>query len=273
MNLDTVADARTLSRDLGRGEELYARARAHVDRLQAIEPPGVCVPLEVKREDDDRVIAIMPALEGTDLASLRRMRGALTLGECVTVGIGVAEALSVLHAHSLVHGDVSEANIMVVDGSIALVDVWGAVSEDEHGTEPYAAAERASTGPSAPDDIHALGAVLRECVHPEAEERMEAWCAPMLARDPQARPSASMVARALPACGAPSGIDVPDVGVAAAVRARAQGPHYVTTRLASGRSWRVWTMARRALVVGGVGLAAVAMLALGAHMVTAAAPV
>lgn len=272
MNADTVADARTLTRDLGRGQELYARARDHVERLRAVDHPGVCVPLDVTHRDDDRVIAALPALDGTDLASLRHLRGSLALGECIAVGIGVAEALSTLHAQGLVHGDISDANIMVVEGSIVLVDAWGEVLADERGTEPYASPERTSTGPSAPDDVYALGEVLRECVHPDGAERMAAWVAPMLDQDPQARPSASMVLRALPACGSPTGIDVPVAGVASAVRARAQGPHHETTRLASGRLWRVWTTGRRVLLVGAVAAAALVTLVIASRMVIAAAP-
>ena len=272
MTPEAATDARTLTRHLGQGEDLYRRARAHVERLQGIGHPGVCAPVAVDHRDDGQVVAESPALDGTDLGELTRVRGALNLGECLTVGIGVANALSALHAQGLTHGDISAGNVMIVDGEVLLVDVWGDVLTHEHGTAPYADPARADAGPSAPGDIHALGVLLRECVNTEGQERLAAWASPMLTQDPSARPSASMVERALPACATPTEIEVPTVGVASAMRARAQGPHHLTTRLDSGRSWRAWKRVRRALAIGGIAVLAVATVAAGVQVLTVTAP-
>lgn len=190
----------------------------------------------------------------------------------MTIGLEASQALEALHRVGLCHGDVSTANIMIVDGVVILVDAWGELMPDEAGTAAYAAPERASEGPSPASDVYALGMVLRDIVSEAGADRLEAWTAPMVAPDPQARPPMAMVARALPSCAEPTGVEVPRVGVAAAVRARAQGPTSRTERLDSGRAWRAWRAGQRAASWTAMAAGAAVVVVMAVGLVQRAAP-
>lgn len=249
---DAALGIEELERVVGHGPAARDRARRRAAALSEIAHPGVLAPLELRVGADDAVVAVMPRVDGDDVAALLAARGSLRVGECVTLGIGVASALAAMHRAGLAHGDVAPANVMVSASTVTLVDTMGAVA-DERGTPGFQPVERDADGASAPGDVYSLGCLLRAAVREADAERVEAWVAPMLAPDPSVRPSAAMVARALEACADPEPIERPMLGVAGAMRARAVSTEQVrTVRRDHGKPWRVW---RRVRLWGSVALA------------------
>lgn len=99
------------------------------------------------------------------LKEMRARRGRLPAGECVTLGVELARALSGLHGRGLVHRDIKPSNVIIVGGAPKLADI-GLVTEASAaltfvGTEGFVPPE----GPGAPGaDVFALGKLLYELV-------------------------------------------------------------------------------------------------------------
>ena len=243
-----------LERELGSGGDLLTSAVARAAALARAGAAcrGVSVPLRVRRRPDGVVAFDVPVAPGASLAEIRAGR-ALTLGECVTVGVAVAEALAAMHAERIAHGDVSPGNVVVAGKRVTLVDTMGALN-DERGTPGYAPPER-DRGASPAGDAYALGAMLRSIADLAATPAIEAWTEPLLADDPSPRPAAAHVARALARCAAPEAIAVPTAGVAAAMRA---GALPRTLKRSEDRWWRAERTAIRIAPLAALGVAAAA---------------
>ncbi|WP_255362375.1 serine/threonine-protein kinase [Blastococcus aurantiacus] len=71
-----------------------------------------------------RVALVLDLLEGGSLGALLAVRGRLSPGEVVTVCAPVAAALAHVHAHGVVHGDLSPGNIVfTAEGRPVLTDL------------------------------------------------------------------------------------------------------------------------------------------------------
>ncbi len=262
-------------RVVGRGPAGLAAARLRLDALRRVEHACLSIPTSLELAPTGEVLARSERVAGVDLAGLARMREGLSAGECVTVGTSIAGALAALHAGGLIHGDVSPANIVVAGRRAVLVDALAGAGVDERGTPGFAAPERA-VGATAPSDVFSLGRVLVGAASDEARERVAAWAAPMTAALPRDRPTAFECARALEACSPPRPVRIPELGVAASVRAQAREPLARTVREDSGRSWRIRRSVARYVRIGGfaaAGLAAAGLIAiLGARLVGPGGP-
>ena len=249
-----------VARVVGRGPAALAAARLRLDALRRVEHACLSVPSGLELAPSGEVVARSARVPGVDLASLARMREGLSAGECVTVGIAVAGALAALHASGLAHGDVSPANVVVSGRRAVLVDVLAGAGVDERGTPGFAAPERAvAATPSS--DVYSLGRVLLGIASDEARERVAAWAEPMTAPRAQDRPTASECARALERCAPTQPVRVPELGVAASVRALAREAIGVTVREDSGRAWRIRRAVARFARIGGLAAAGIAVLA------------
>lgn len=235
-------------RVLGFGPKAADQARSRSRALERVLHQGVLKPLEVVMEPSGRVVTVMPHVEGDDLAAVLRLRGSLQLGECVTLGVGIALALAAMHRAGIAHGDIAPSNVMVAKDRITLVDTMGGAMDNELGTPGYAAPER-HEGASAPADMFSLGRILLDAVQDSDKERISAWVMPLLTEDASVRPTAAMTARALAACAEAEPIQLPAHGVVDAVRARAGVAPVVTVRHEAGRGWRL----RRKLMRWGAG--------------------
>ncbi|MBN2177538.1 MAG: hypothetical protein JW722_07770 [Demequinaceae bacterium] len=258
MSLD-VTEAETVTRVVGRGPEDLADAARRLATLREIGHPSVGIPDEIQMTPDGVVVATMPRVRGEAASVLARLRGGLSPGECVAIGVDVATALAALHSRGLAHGDVSPANIIASPTRAVLVDTLSGARENERGTVGFAAPERA-VGATPAGDVYSLGRVLEALVGEDGRERIAAWAEPMCRPNPGERPSAEVAARALRECADPIPVSIPEVSIAAAVRARAMEPERPTVRLPDGRPWRI----RRAVTAWArrVCLAAAGFLAL-----------
>lgn len=228
---------------VGRGDRCVNDVRARVEALRRVAHPGLMIPADVRLDHSGDVVVATPRAVGMDLSAVIRARGSLTAGECVAVGMDVADALAALHAGGLAHGDVSLANVVITPRRAVLIDLIG--GPDERGTDGFSPAERGH-GATAAGDVYSLGRVLMAIVTPADRDRIAAWARPLLVETPESRPSAAQVSIALRTCADPAPVTVPELGVAAALRSLARDPEASTLKTAEGRGWRIRTQTVRA---------------------------
>lgn len=65
---------------------------------------------------------VMDFVNGTSLAKQIQMGGPLSVGQALSIGIDVLDALDWAHSHSVVHRDVKPANILLTSGRAMLTD-------------------------------------------------------------------------------------------------------------------------------------------------------
>jgi len=239
----------SLTRSLGRGVGLFDRAEQVRASLEGVRHPGVVKPTRILEDPDGDVVAVMPRVAGMDLAAMLAIRPKLSAGECVWLASEVASALAAMHAVGVAHGDVSPGNIVITPHRPVVVDVLAGARDDERGTVPFAAPDRVR-GASPASDTYALARVVLHAADDDAVALLDPWMDPLLNEDPGARPAASSVAMAIHGCAAAVPFDVPEVAIAADVRARAGLPENATTRVPAARGWRVRRRMRRVLLVG-----------------------
>jgi serine/threonine-protein kinase len=145
--------------------------------------------------------ALDPAVPGPRFAclALDAVEGVRFSEAAERDGLGAArallEALAVLHAAGVIHGDLTPAHAFIgPSGTARLVDFEnGACTRSAHGgdqdaaTPAFAAPERAS-GPSIRSDLYAWARVVERCVRPLGPPELAAAVRVSLAPDPEARP-------------------------------------------------------------------------------------
>lgn len=157
----------------------FERMRREAIVLSKLEHPGICRVLDVG-EEDGRAFIAMQLVEGRSLASLidaARAEDAGEVPDALSLVEAVARALEAAHGQGIVHRDVKPANIVVTeDGTPVLLDFGVARLEkattppltsegDRLGTPGYMAPEQEAGDPvDRRADVHALGAVLHECL-------------------------------------------------------------------------------------------------------------
>ncbi|MDT8914514.1 protein kinase domain-containing protein [Amycolatopsis sp. PS_44_ISF1] len=205
------------------------RRAQEVQALQALRHPGL-VRLYAAGTDEGHAYLVMQLAEGPNLAS--RLRGGpLPAGEVTELGAQLAEALAHVHAHHVTHRDLKPANILLTGGQALIADFGVARLVDATrvtasgatvGTAAYLAPEQVlGEHPGAPADVYALGLVLLECltgareyegtpaesavvrlhrqphVPDDLPEGLASTLRAMTAREPEQRPTAAAVTRAL----------------------------------------------------------------------------
>jgi serine/threonine-protein kinase len=221
---------KVLQEELGAGPVLIRRFLQEGQLLKSIDHPNVVRIRDLVAEGDQLAI-VMDLVAGGDL----RHAIAMPCDEdrAVRIVAGVAAGLAAVHAAGITHRDVKPENVLIeqVDGvahpRIAdfgvsrFTDATTTTSKGMTGTVGYIAPEVARGGPATPaSDVYALGVILYElCVghgpfkadHPVALIRAHAedpvprpdgmtdglWALveDLLAKQPEARPSATDVAR------------------------------------------------------------------------------
>jgi serine/threonine-protein kinase len=188
--------------------------------------------------EDGRLAIVMDLVNGPDLHRHLAERGVLSVAEAAVIGRGVADALSAIHAAGIIHRDLKPANILLdiggpqpipklVDFGIARMVAGSRLTSRSSvvGTPQYLSPEAISgIEPSPALDVYALGIALYELLtgkppfygeqllqvlnqHMYQEPPWPASIPPqilpllqaMLAKNPQARPTAADLSRALDA--------------------------------------------------------------------------
>ena len=212
-------------------------ARSHIRRLTraglALDHPNI-VRTWAMSPDTERVPwAICEFVDGADLGTLLARQHRLPVDLAVRVARGVASALEAAHAKGLVHGSLRPSDILVDPGTgdAKVYEFDSPLFGDLGfmGKPRYAAPEQLQdpgSGPRAPADVFALGAILHEMltgedpfpggntmeqmmrkldqppiplrrVRPDAPEALESLLATLLAAEPRHRPAAAAVRAAL----------------------------------------------------------------------------
>jgi serine/threonine-protein kinase len=153
---ETFACDLTFVRRFRREAELSARL-AH---------PHVVTVLDAGSEPRDFIV--MELMRGLDARALLKRRGWLTSREAIDVVAQVSDALAHVHAHGVIHGDVSLGNVLIgwPDGTAKLADFGLASTVSDSpaagggviGTPGYVAPEvLLGATPSARSDLYSLG--------------------------------------------------------------------------------------------------------------------
>jgi len=239
-----------LVRETATGRALVARvvhwaiarddsARAHLRRLTraglVLDHPNI-VRTYATSPDTERVPwTICEFVDGADLGTLLAREPRLPVEVAVRIAHGVAAALEAAHAKGLVHGSLRPSDIFVhpATGEAKVYEFDSPLFGDLGflGKPRYAAPEQLQdpgSGPRAPADVFALGAILHEMltgedpfpggstmqqmlrkldqpptpvrrVRPEAPAALESLLASLLAAEPRQRPAAAAARAALAA--------------------------------------------------------------------------
>ena len=178
--LDRPVALKLLSRDLALNADRLRRFHAEARAASSLNHPHILV-IHDFGELDGRPYIISEYVEGETVRQ-RLARGALPIGEAVTVALQVAAALAAAHARGLIHRDIKPENVMlrpdgyakVLDFGLAKLvvsdeppagDLLGTVAGLVMGTPRYMSPEQArgrelDTG----SDIWSLGVLLYEMV-------------------------------------------------------------------------------------------------------------
>jgi len=157
----------------GVGEADESRRQREVQTLAGMNHPGLVTIYDVGQEGS-RAYFVMQLVEGDSLAE-RLRNGALGLGDVVALGAALADALTYVHRHGVVHRDIKPGNVLLdQDGRPHLSDFGIAVLADATnitatgmviGTASYLSPEQVRGQPVGPgSDVYALGLVLLECI-------------------------------------------------------------------------------------------------------------
>ena len=158
--------------------ESEERFKREAKVIAKMDHPGIVVVYDVG-EHDQSLYFVMPFVRGTNLRTFLENR-TLTLGDVVSIGIQVSEALDYSHSQGVIHRDIKPENIMlsredassplrvrVTDFGLAIVASENRLTQSGAmvGTVSYFSPEQISgeeqTGRS---DIYSLGTVLYECI-------------------------------------------------------------------------------------------------------------
>jgi ABC-type branched-subunit amino acid transport system substrate-binding protein/streptogramin lyase/predicted Ser/Thr protein kinase len=156
------------------GDERFRKRFLDESRLAASLDHASVVPIYEAGEQDGQLFLAMRYVEGSDLRTLLRRDGAMTLERTLTLLEQIAGALDTAHRTGLVHRDVKPANILVdADDHAYLTDFGvskqlGGVTTDTGrlvGSLDYLAPEQI-TGERVDSrtDQYALACVLYECL-------------------------------------------------------------------------------------------------------------
>jgi hypothetical protein len=187
--------------------------------LRRLDHPHVVRLRAVTQTAQGEAVLVLDRALGGSIGALVGARGALDVGEAVTVLAPLAGALADLHERGLVHGDVAPGNVLFQESGVPQLADLGLASiigepppGDVHGTAGYTDPARLAGAPPSPaSDVYALAAVgwlalTGRAPQPPGERPPLVTVAPhvprdlalaleeALAVDPQARPTARELA-------------------------------------------------------------------------------
>ncbi|KHD78274.1 hypothetical protein MB27_05365 [Actinoplanes utahensis] len=158
---------------LASDEAFRRRFRTEVQRARQVPPFCTAEVLDADPNHEPPYLVI-EYVDGPSLADVVRHRGPLTSANLHGVAIGVATALTAIHAAGVIHRDLKPANVLLPPGTPKVIDFGIAqamhastrhtLADQMVGTVAYMAPERFGNGPdkslTVAADIFAWGAVV-----------------------------------------------------------------------------------------------------------------
>lgn len=169
--LDRLVAIKVMLERYAQDPSFAARFKQEAQAAAALQSPYIVSVHDWGREGDTYYI-VMEYLRGTDLKTGIRSHGALAPRKVAQIGAQVCQALSVAHAHEIIHRDIKPQNIMIQpNGDAKVMDFGIARSKNSHltqtnsvlGTAHYVSPEQAQgkeLGPTS--DLYSLGVVMYE---------------------------------------------------------------------------------------------------------------
>ncbi len=172
----TVA-LKLLHPELTADRDVRRRFRRESSVLLALDHPCVVRVLDIGANDDELLFSVMELLEGETLRELVAREGPLSSVALLPIVEGIAAGLGAAHAHGVIHGDLTPANVFLVGArrEVKLLDfglskVLGLErltrTGELIGTPAYMAPELL-TGKGELDeriDTYAFGVMIYECL-------------------------------------------------------------------------------------------------------------
>src|SRR5262245_20783263 len=100
-----------LSAELQNDPSTFERFQREARAASALNHPGICTVHAIEQHERQQFI-VMELLEGQTLAQ-RMGHQPCEIGECIALGIQIADALESAHSKGIVHRDLKPANLMV----------------------------------------------------------------------------------------------------------------------------------------------------------------
>lgn len=171
--LDRHAALKFLSPALSADDVARKRFTVEARAASALDHPNICAIYDIDQTDSGQVYIAMAYYDGESLKD-RLLKGAVPIGEVLTIATQIAEGLSRAHAGGIVHRDIKPANIMITtEGVVKIVDFGVAKMGDVNltqsgstmGTMAYMSPEQIQ-GKEADSraDIWAFGVVMYEMI-------------------------------------------------------------------------------------------------------------
>ncbi len=113
LTLDQLVAIKFLSKGSLGDEEAYARFRREAKACVRLKGDHVAHVYDVGVHDGDEPFIVMEYLDGADLSSIAKERGALSIGEAAEYVLQACEALAEAHALGIIHRDVKLANLFL----------------------------------------------------------------------------------------------------------------------------------------------------------------
>src|SRR5258708_23309123 len=126
-----------LPEDKRRDPQTLERCLREARSASSLNHPGICT-MHAIEEDNGRTFLAMELLEGQSV-DVVVVKGALTFGRTLEIGIQISDALDAAHKKGIVHRDIKPANIFVTERGVAKILDFGLAklvrSESANNTE------------------------------------------------------------------------------------------------------------------------------------------
>jgi serine/threonine protein kinase len=118
--LDRAVAVKILPESLAADPQFRERLDREARAISRLTHANICTLYDVG-EQDGTAFLIMELLDGETLAA-RLKKGALPLGEALTIAIQIADALGAAHRQGIVHRDLKPSNVMLTKAGTKLLD-------------------------------------------------------------------------------------------------------------------------------------------------------
>lgn len=162
------------TRNLHRGQEAQARFRREIEIVTGLDHPNVVRALDVLTTRNNTYL-VLEYVEGRDLGSLVKERGALPVLEACGYALQAARGLGYAHRNGVIHRDIKPSNLLLTRDNVVKLSDLGLARFSNHepnpeltmqgaclGTPEFMAPEQAEDSSQADErsDLYALGATL-----------------------------------------------------------------------------------------------------------------